>query len=102
MNTLSPDIRDAKRPGCIPTQACPELAEGAWERMSCKLRLAVAQEAELPRPGSQAGAWEPEQMVGYAAPRPPYELGKNALSRLCWMQKTAPLNFCTPLRTFMG
>ncbi|GEM_PF-6939636 len=24
------------------------------------------------------------------------ELGKNALSRLCGMQKTASLNFCTP------
>ncbi len=30
------------------------------------------------------------------------ELGKNALSRLCGMQKTASLNFCTPCELSWG
>ena len=30
------------------------------------------------------------------------ELGKNALSRLCGMQKTASLNFCTPCEFSWG
>jgi len=39
-------IQDAKRPGCIPTQSCPEFAEGAHKSQSALIAQRMDCESE--------------------------------------------------------